>query len=253
MKIVAPTKCPCCSFKLELVKDQLFCRNPSCGVVNTKKVEAFAKVMKIKGLGPKTVEKLGLTKVPDIYLLEEEHIVSIIGDALGKKLYSSIEFSREVELGTFFSALSIPLFGKSAASKLAPLVTGFDDVSREVCKKAGLGDKVTDSLLTWIDEVWKDMNYNSIMNELSIVKAEKSIPVENRGAVVITGKLNDYKNRKLAATFLESKGFTIKSSVTKAVDYLVSEEGRDSSSVLKAKKLNIPILSIIELLNIESK
>ena len=82
MKIEIPTTCPSCESKLERVKDQLFCRNPNCGETQLKKVVNYAKVMKIKGLGEKTVEKLDLRSISDIYSLT----LSAASAAIGEKL-----------------------------------------------------------------------------------------------------------------------------------------------------------------------
>ena len=56
-KIEIPVNCPVCDSKLELVQDQLFCRNSSCDAQVQGKLEHFAKTMKIKGLGPRTIDK----------------------------------------------------------------------------------------------------------------------------------------------------------------------------------------------------
>ena len=50
-EIVPPTSCPTCASVLELVNDQLFCRNKLCPAQSAKRVEHFAKTLKIKGLG----------------------------------------------------------------------------------------------------------------------------------------------------------------------------------------------------------
>jgi len=47
---------------------------------------------------------------------------------------------------------------------------------------------------------------------------------------------------------LESFGFKVASSVTKKVDYLVDEEGKQSSKHTKAKNYGISIVTIKELL-----
>jgi DNA ligase (NAD+) len=56
-QIVPPTNCPACNSDLELVNDQLFCRNSLCPAQSAKKLEHFARTIKIKGLGPSTIEK----------------------------------------------------------------------------------------------------------------------------------------------------------------------------------------------------
>ena len=60
-EILAPTHCPSCDSELDWVNDSLYCRNRLCPAQNSKAVEHFAKTMKIKGLGPASIEKLGST------------------------------------------------------------------------------------------------------------------------------------------------------------------------------------------------
>ena len=246
IRIEPPTKCPSCGSQLELVKDQLFCRNPDCGAKSSKKLEHFAKTLKIKGLGPKTIEKLPLTSIPDIYSMSKKEIVDEIGEKLGDKLFNQIELSKSVDLTVLLPAFSISLIGSSASKKLTKQISSIRDITHEKCLEAGLGPKSCTNLLEWYDNEFCDnLEYLPFSFEAEIqVETTKSI-----GKVVcITGKLNDFKNRNLAKTYLESFGFTVTTSVTKKTDYLVDEEGRVSSKSTKAEGLGIPILTIKDIL-----
>ena len=109
-QIQIPTHCPACNSLLETVKDQLFCRNVNCPEQTSKKVEHFAKTLKIKGLGAATIEKLMLEDYHDIYSLTENEIVDILdSEKLGEKLFAEIEKSRSADLTTLLPAFSIPL------------------------------------------------------------------------------------------------------------------------------------------------
>ena len=245
MKIEPPIQCPSCGSKLELVKDQLFCRNPDCEAQSSKKLEHFAKTLKIKGLGPKTIEKLPLTSIPDIYSMSKEEIISEIGDKLGDKLFNQIELSKSVDLTVLLPAFSISLIGSSASKKLTKQISSIRDITHEKCLEAGLGPKSCTNLLNWYhDEFCENLEYLPFSFE-----AEVQEVVETIGKTVcITGKLNDFKNRNLAKTYLESFGFTVTTSITKKTDYLVDEEGRKSSKSTKADSLGIPILTIKDIL-----
>ena len=59
-EIIPPTNCPSCNDELVWEKDQLFCHNTKCSGKTSKKIEHFASTLKIKGLGPRTVDKLQL-------------------------------------------------------------------------------------------------------------------------------------------------------------------------------------------------
>ena len=68
---------------------------------------------------------------------------------------------------------------------------------------------------------------------------------------VITGSLTQFTNRKEAQKIIENLGGKVASSVSKNTDYLVNNDINSTSSKnKKAKELNIPIITDIELKNI---
>ena len=245
-KIEQPTNCPSCGSELEQVNDQLFCRNNNCEAKSSKRLEHFAKTLKIKGLGPKTIEKLPLNSIADIYTVSKEEIISGIGDKLGTKLYDQIELSKSADLTTLLPAFSISLIGSTASKKLTKVVSNLSDLTYDICVEAGLGPKSCTNLLDWYDEEFKN-NLEYLPFSFKAEEVQEEVPSIGK-TVCITGKLNDFKNRNLAKEYLESFGFTVTTSVTKKTDYLVDEEGKQSSKSAKAESLGIPILTIKEIL-----
>ena len=62
--------------------------------------------------------------------------------------------------------------------------------------------------------------------------------------VCITGKLHIFVNRDELVADIESKGGKVVSGVTKATDYLITnDKNSGSSKKKKASELNIPIIS----------
>lgn len=91
-KIEIPTTCPCCSYKLELVNEQLFCRNLSCEAQLGKKLEHFTKTLGIKGFGPKTIEKLGLADITELFYLDRASTIEALGsEKVADKLLDEIK------------------------------------------------------------------------------------------------------------------------------------------------------------------
>ena len=240
MKIEIPKTCPSCGSTLELVNTQLFCRNTLCGAKSNKKIEAYAKKMKIKGLGPKTIEKLNIDSIWQLYEIDEEFLVELIGEKLGQKLYSEIECSRGSSLGVFLAALSIPLIGK----KISKVVSSLGDLTEENLLKAGIGEKARANILQWMKE-----EYPLVKDDMPINLAKTEVPniEQHKGNVCITGKLIDFKNRTDASQYLESLGYTVTSGVSQKTDFLVDEEGKSSSKRTKAEQLGIPIVTIKQL------
>lgn len=241
--IKAPTNCPSCDSILIREKDQLFCRNKGCEAQSFKRIEHFAKVMKIKGLGEKTIEKLYLEDLEDIYTIESEYIIECIGEALGSKLVQEIEKSKSAPVEQVIASFSIPAIGEGSSRKLTTNKINFWDLTAAECKAAGLGEVATSKLLFWIadNQKYKTLPLNFISDNI--------VPTNNntKGTVCITGKLSDFKNRSEAAKFLESFGYKVVDSISKTVNYLVNEAGENSSKTDKATKYGIPTVTIKQL------
>jgi DNA ligase (NAD+) len=245
-KVKIITECPSCSYQLTRVKDQLFCKNNECLATQGKKVLHFLKAMKIKGLGEKTVEKLCIESIHDIYNMEEVFIKNTIGDKLGDKLVIEIQQSKQTNLEKVLTAFSIPLIGSTAAKKLNKVVSEIDNITFEICKEVGLGDKAAQSLIDWIVSIYP--KYKDLPLDLEANSTSESQTNKINTKVCITGKLEDYRSRELASSYLESKGITIVSGVSKTLDYLVCEDNKPSSKLSKANSYGIPIISIKNLI-----
>lgn len=242
MKIVIPTHCPCCQYPLEHVNDQLFCRNTACSAQLGKKLEHFSKTLSIKGLGPKALEKLNLGEITELYYLDRDDLIAALGSvAIADKLLDQINASRSADLATVLPAFSIPLFGNTAATKLCQVVTSVDEITFDTCKLAGLGDKVTSNLLTWLATDFKEMK-DFLPFSFKVSNTRSGPAVSNGKTICITGKLTSFKTKATATEALTLAGFKVTESVTKTTDYLVDEENKGSTKRSKAESLGIPII-----------
>ena len=139
-EIIPPVVCPACESKLELVNDQLFCRNPNCPAQWDKKVESFVSTLKIKGFGPATINKLQVQDYCEIYELSVSDIQEKLGsERLAVKLYDEIQKSKSSKLVDIIPAFSIPLIGRSASQKLCNTISHIEDISEKSCTEAGIG------------------------------------------------------------------------------------------------------------------
>lgn len=240
MKIEIPTHCPCCSYKLELVNDQLFCRNQACDAQLSKRVEHFCKTMNIKGMGTKTIEKLCLGDITELYYLELDEVSSQLGSVkTAEKLLAEIEKSRSAPLNQVLASFSIPLVGNTASTKIASVVSHIDEINQETCKQAGLGDKVTQNLINWLQ-----LDFPEVREFLPFsFRSEMPVTSSTGPVVCVTGKLSSYKTKAEAYQQLQAHGFQISESVTKTTDYLVDEEDKSSTKRKKAETLGIQIIT----------
>jgi NAD-dependent DNA ligase len=242
MKIEIPTNCPCCDYNLELVNDQLFCRNTACSAQLTKKIEHFCKTLGIKGMGPKSVEKLDLQDLTELFYLDLDSVTQALGSAkTAEKLVSEIDRSKSADLATVITSFSIPLVGNTASTKICSVVSHIDEITAETCRQAGLGAKVTENLLTWLQIDFPDLRE---FLPFSFKSNQSYTPNSNNNnkTVCITGKLSSYKNKAEANKALETAGYKVVESVTKTTDYLIDEEGKASTKRVKAESLGIPII-----------
>ena len=243
MKIEIPTTCPCCDYKLELVNDQLFCRNTACGAQLGKKVEHFCKTLGIKGMGPKSVEKLNLQDLTELFYLDADSVIEALGsEKTAHKLLDEIERAKSADLATVLASFSITLVGATASQKICSVVDHIDEITYETCKQAGLGDKVSENLVGWLQTDFPDLRE---FLPFSFKSNRNSTTTSNNNSktVCITGKLSSYKNKAEAYKALEAAGYKAVESITKTTDYLVDEEDKASTKRKKAESLGIQIIT----------
>ena len=243
LTIEIPDVCPSCGTSLELINDQLFCNNTSCPAKNSKIVEGFAKTLRIKGLGPKTINKLDLEYIEDIYMLTEEHITQKLGsEKIASKLINEIELSKNANLQELLPAFAIPLFGSTASQKLCNTISHIEELTEKRCSEAGLGPKVTTNIRSWYNKEYK----NRYKRLPFTWKADifEGIPIVDINEVVcISGRLKSYRTKADAKKVLEKFGFRVKDTLTKDVTILINESGIESSKTKSAESKNIRIVT----------
>ena len=251
MKIEIPSVCPICSYPLELVNAQLFCRNSACEVRLTKCMEHFCKVLGIKGFGPKTIEKLGLSDLTEIFYLELPEVTEALGEKTAVKLLAEIEKAKSADLATVIASFAIPLIGETASNKICLVVSNVDEINAGTCKQAGLGEKATANLLNWLSTEFLEIRE---FLPFSFKTIEKRTISADAKTICITGKLQSYKTKAEAYSVLNTLGYKVVESVTKTLDFLVDEEGRSSTKRQKAQEYDVTIITnLIYFINNQSK
>jgi len=244
--IEIPEVCPSCQTELELINDQLYCNNTSCPAKNSKIVEGFAKTLRIKGLGTKTIEKLGLECIEDIYELTQERIEQKLGsEKLAMKLVNEIELSKNANLQELLPAFAIPLFGSTASQKLCDKISHVEEISEERCSEAGLGPKVTSNICRWYNEGYKN-RYKTLPFTWKADIFEGVPVVDINEVVCISGRLTSYKTKAEAKMELEKYGYRVKDTLTKDVTILVNESGIASNKTKSAESKGIRIVTNIK-------
>ena len=241
-EILPPEFCPSCDSTLVWRNDLLYCENVDCTAKTEKIVQHFARTLKIKGLGPRSIEKLGLSSVDDIYNLRRDYTVLKLGSELvADKLLLEIEKSKQAHLQELLPAFSVPLLGRTASEKICKVVEHISEIDVKTCKEAGLGPKVTDNLLNWYNTQYIN-GYEFLPFSW---KAEVQNTKDDKGIVVITGKLKTFPTKAVAKALLQKEGYVVKENFSRTINFLVNESGIASSKTKKAEELGITIITDI--------
>ncbi len=263
--VVMPVTCSCCGSELVDEGTRLYCPNKNCSKRVLHQLLKWISVADIRDLGETLVTDLfnkGLLRsISDIYLLTEEQLVPFFlnqesmekeKDSLGaKKVYESIQAHKNLSLSCFIAGLDIEGVGETTVQKL--IDAGY--ISLESLQKAtvdsiagvyGFADIMARIFVKGLEE-----------NKAEIQKLLDSglVTIKNLSEGKLTGKSFCFTGelvsmkRADAEAIVKQNGGSIKSSVTKDLSYLVTNDTESGSSKnLKASKLGIPVISEQEFL-----
>ena len=204
--------------------------------INTSKVlEHFIKTIDIKGLGPASVQKMGLTHPVDLY---ENQNWGKLG-ANGAKVEAEIERTKTKPYDIVLASLGIPGVGRRASKLIISKIPAFRNLRDiETTYIKGVGPSTVESVLSWLDE-------NEDWVTTLPLQLEQNVTVEEvvgtpARKVCITGKLDMTRND--LADRLESKGFKVTSTVTKDCYALITGGDNTSSKYKRAVTLGVNII-----------
>jgi DNA ligase (NAD+) len=260
-----PKFCPSCGQAVENLPGEVAynCVNSSCPAQLVRNVEHFVSrgAMDIEGLGIKIVEQLiesGAVKdVADLYLLTEEHLLTLEGFATKKaqNLLNAIEASKSGTLDRFITALGIRGVGEVVASELARHFTSMDILARasvdEIQQIGGIGPNIALSIRDWMDQSTNRQLLDKFRHigiwPVALGNAATGTALTGL-TFVITGTLPTL-SREDAEELIARHGGKATSSVSRNTSYLVL--GEDPGSKLeKARSLGVKIISEQELLDL---
>ena len=267
-----PKTCPICGAQTELRESdtgtvELHCIGDQCPGKLINRLDHFCgkKGLDIKGLSKATLEKLidwgWVARVMDLFYLHQRRREWIEKPGFGvksvDKILDAIETARHTTLEKYLSAISIPLIGKTYARQLANSFIDYWELRGAINRRAdfseydGFGPAMHDAIVSF------DYTEADMMVERCIIDFIEESALENSGnalqgkTLCVTGKLKHFKNRDELSAAITAAGGKVTSSVSSKTDYLVNNDVTSTSAKnLKAKELNIPIITEEELMEL---
>lgn len=262
-----PNKCPVCGGDTKIITsddgvENLICTNPQCEgkLINILDHFCGKKGLDIKGLSEKTLEKLinwewinNITDIPKLKKHGEEWMqkpgFSFV--SVSKILKTIDDRLAEAPLHAFISGLGIPLIGTRVSKQICEHVETwreFRDLIHEdfdFTEWNGFGPEMNKALhefdYTEADTIVEYITFKPEEHE------DKTVKLNNIN-FVITGKLQIFENRQRLTEVIEKAGGKVLSSVSSKTNYLINNDINSTSAKnKKAKELNIPIITEVEL------
>ena len=258
--IQQPWLCPICGEPLyEHGTDSIFltCENPNCSgkLINILDHFCGKKGLDIKGLSKATLEKLitweWVSNFSDIYELEKYKIEWMdtqgFGDKSVRAILAAIEESKTQTLESFISAIGIPLIGRNMAKEICKHVSSYEEFRKLVDDKYDFskwdtfGPEKCIAIRKYdFTEADKVVKYITFIQP----EVEETTNSLNGITVVITGKLNNYKNRTALQKEIENRGGKVSSSISGNTSYLINNDINSMSTKnVAAKAAGVPIIS----------
>ena len=264
-----PHHCETCGSSLIDEGSRLFCPNKQCPKRILHQLLKYQQVVDIRDLGETLITSLFNDKrlkcVSDIYSLTVEDLVpyflneeSMEADkkSLGaQKVYNSIQSHRKMKLSVFVGAFDIEGVGETSAEKL--VAAGFNTLLKllnatqeEISRVYGFGEIMARIIVEGLAENSDEMK--KLVSDGTIILESESEGKLLGKSFCFTGELVTMK-RSDAEQLVKKEGGAIKSSVTKDLSYLVTNDTSSGSSKnIKAAKFGIPVIDekqFLELIN----
>ena len=259
-----PSVCPICgeptAQKTDLFSTFLVCENPSCEGKLINKLDHFCgkKGLDIKGLSKATLEKLinwgWVSNYKDLFELKNHRAEWIRMPGFGIKsvdnILNAIESARVCELPAFIASLGIPLIGSTASKEIVKVFPDWNSFITAVESNYHFWDIPNfgfemHSAITRFDYTEAKELYNNYLTVNAVQPQSSEVENTLDGlSLVITGKLNHFKNRDELKALIEARGGKVAGSISGKTSYLINNDVNSSSSKnMSAKKLGVPIIS----------
>ena len=259
-EIVFPGVCETCGTKLVDEGSRLYCPNKACSKRVLHQLLKFVQTVDIRDLGETLVTQLfkngRLKSITDIYTLTVDELVPYFLNeesmenekrSLGaEKVYKSIQAHKNMTLPVFLAGFDIEGFGETLAEKLVQ--AGFNTLDKlllatqdQIADVYGFAQIMAHTIVQGLAENAAEMRA-LVQDGIITIETKSGGKLEGK-SFCFTGELVTMK-RQDAEQLVKQNGGVCKSSVTKDLTYLVTNDTTSGSSKnVKAAQLGIPVIT----------
>ena len=255
-----PTVCETCGTKLVDDGTRLYCPNKACSKRVLHQLLKYVQVVDIRDFGETLITQLfkdgKLKSIYDIYTLSIEDLVPYFLNeesmenekrSLGaEKVYKSIQTRKSMSLSVFLAGFDIEGFGETLAEKLVH--SGFNTLDKilfatetQIADVYGFAEIMAHTIVQGLAENSTEMR-RLVQDGIITIQSSAGGKLEGK-SFCFTGELTTMK-RQDAEKLVKQNGGVCKSSVTKDLSYLVTNDTTSGSSKnVKAAALGIPVIT----------
>ena len=248
-----PEICPVCKENLINESTRLYCSNVSCPAKDFHRLRKWINILEIKNFGEKLLEQLfkrgKIRKIADFYNLKVSDITTLErqGTKSAEKALNNLFAVKSISLGKFIGGFDIENIGETIIDLVVnaeydSLIKIQNATTSDLAKIEGIGHINAQKIKNGLNKLEHDMIDLLETKKIIIDKKGKS-GIFSGKSFCITGRLNNI-TRNEAKNLVLALGGQYKSSITKNLSYLVTNDPSSGSSKnVKARDQGIEIIT----------
>lgn len=269
VRVIYPTVCPECGTPLirQVGEVAFYCPNDeACPPQIVGKIQHFIgrKAMDIDGLGDETIETFyrhGLIRhISDLYTLHERSAdlknIDRFGERSIENMLKGIESSKQMPFERVLFGLGIRYVGATVARKLAYGTKTMEKLAAATVEELSaideIGQRIAESIVEYFSKPEHILQISLLKSYgLQFEVVENTIALQSdklSGKTFVISGVFEGISREELKDLIEGNGGKILSGISAKLNYLVAGDNMGPSKLEKAKKLNVPLISQEELL-----
>ena len=237
LEIAAPSACSCGTALID-EGTRLYCPNPDCPKKLRHRLEKWLAILDVRDFGGVIVGKLidsgRVRSIAELYGLKPEELAEYdrMGETLARKILRNLAAKAEVSLARFVAGFDIEGIGELNTAKA--IAAGYDSLEKlraatveELSVVDGLGEITAKTIVEGLAALGPEMDELLRTGAVRIAAPLASGPLSGK-SFSFTGELASMK-RPEAEALVRALGGTAKSSVTKGLSYLVTNDPSSGS------------------------